>query len=264
MATILTFNPWITYYKENPQARLRLFCFPYAGGSAAMFRTWSKNLPASVEVCPIQIPGRENRLREPAFTQLELLVQALVPVLYPYLSIPFAFFGHSMGALISFELARQLRIQCGRSPVHLFVSGHRAPQIPDFAPPIHQLPDVAFIEQLRRLNGTPESVLQNPELMQLILPILRADFTLCEKYVYSSAKPLNCPISAFGGLQDCKVNCEDIATWREQTSSSFTLRMFPGNHFFLQNVRVPLLQAVSVDLMRSFSCKGDYECQQQI
>jgi medium-chain acyl-[acyl-carrier-protein] hydrolase len=164
--------------------------------------------------------------------------------------MPFAFFGHSMGALITFELARQLRRQYGLNPVHLFISGRRAPQIPDLEPPIHQLLESAFVEELRRLNGTPESVLQNAKLMQLVLPALRADFALLETYVYSTEDPLDCPISTFGGLQDGEVSYDDLAAWRDQTNSSFTLKMIPGNHFFVQSARSLILSAVSQELQR--------------
>lgn len=250
MTTTPTFDAWIAYRKPNLRACLRLFCFPYAGGSAALFRTWAEALPPDIEVCPVQLPGRESRLLEPPFTRLELLVQTLVPVLCPYLSMPFAFFGHSMGALISFELAHQLRRQYGLGPVYLFVSGHRAPQILDPDLPIHQLPESEFVEELRRLNGTPKLVLQNAELMQLVLPVLRADFALCETYVYSTEAPLDCPISAFGGLQDSGVSRDQISAWRDQTNSSFTLSMFPGNHFFLHSAQALILSAVSRDITR--------------
>lgn len=250
MTNTPTFDSWVTCPKPNPQVRLRLFCFPYAGGGASIFRTWSDDLPAQIEVCPVQLPGRERRLKEPSFTRLSPLLQKLAQVLHPYLNIPFAFFGHSMGALISFALAHQLRRQYSLDPVQLLVSGHRAPQIPDPDPPIHQLPESEFVEELRRLNGTPDSVLQNAELMQLVLPVLRADFALLETYVYSTEAPLDCPISAFGGLQDGEVSYDDLAAWREQTNSSFTLSMFPGNHFFLQSARSLILSAVSQDLTR--------------
>ena len=240
--------PWILCTNRRPDARLRLFCFPYAGGGAGIFRTWSDALPPTVEVCAVQLPGREWRIRETPFNDLIPLVQTLVPVLRPYFDIPFTFFGHSMGALIGFELARRLSTHEGRGPVHLFVSGCRAPQLPDPGPPIHALPRAAFVSELRRLNGTPEEVLGNLELMQLLLPTLRADFALCETYVYSPQLPLDSSISAFGGLQDAEVSHEELALWREQTRSSFTLRLFPGDHFFLHNVLSLMLQAVSQDL----------------
>lgn len=244
MKTPLTFNQWMTCWKPNPQATLRLFCFHYAGGGAAIFRTWSDSLPQSVEVCAIELPGRGARLRETPFTHIEPLVQNLASALFPNLDKPFVFFGHSMGALISFELTRLLRKDYNLSPVHLFISGHRAPQIPDSDPPIHDLPESAFVEELRHLNGTPPAVLENAELMQLFLPTLRADFSVVETYAYTPEPPLECPITVFGGLQDSEASCDELDAWREQTNHSFVLQMFPGDHFFLQSAQQPLLQSL--------------------
>src|SRR2546421_56050 len=242
---------WLAHRVPRSQALLRLFCFPYAGGSASIFHSWSDALPSQIEVCPVQLPGRERRLREPPFTRLAPLLQALTQALRPYMNMPFALFGHSMGALISFELARELRRQDNSGPVHLFVSGSRAPQKPDPDPPVHALPEEKFIEKLRRLNGTPEAVVQNPELMMLVLPILRADFALYETYVYLTEEPLNCPISAFGGLQDNRLGRDDLVAWRDQTRMSFSLDMFPGNHFFLHTAQTLLLSVLS-----TYSLKG--------
>ena len=246
----VTTHVWIHRAKPNPTARFRLFCFPYAGGGASIYHTWPEHVPAEIEVCPVQLPGRESRLRTPPFSQLLPLLQKLAQVLRPYLYMPFAFFGHSMGALISFELARQLRRQHDPGPVCLFVSAHRAPQIPALKPPIHQLSTAEFIEELRRLNGTSEAVLQDAELLPLLLPTLRADFAICETYTYATEEPLDCPIVAFGGLQDCEVSRNDLAAWRDQTQSSFRFRMVPGNHFFLHSARATLVRAVSQDLLR--------------
>ena len=232
------FDPWISYHKPGPKTRLRLFCFPYAGAGALIFRTWSDSLPADVEVCPVQLPGRGSRMTERPFTQLSPLVEALAQALAPLLDRPFAFFGHSLGALVSFELARRIRRQHGVHPARLFVSAARAPQIPHRGPSIHTLPDKEFLMELRRLSGTPSELLDHEELMEIMLPILRADFALYETYLYSIEPPLNCPISAFGGLQDSKVSDSDLEAWRAQTSVSFSLQMFPGDHFFLKQ---PLL-----------------------
>ncbi len=241
-------SAWVTRLRPKSRARMRLFCFPYAGGGASIFRTWSAALPEDIEVCPIQLPGREERLPEQPFTCLATLAPVLAKAVRPYLDLPCVFFGHSMGALVSFELVRYLRRQDAFEPVRLFVSGYRAPQIPDPAPPIHRLPKAAFVERLRRFNGTPKEVLHNAELMQLMLPLLRADFAVCETYAYSNEKPLTCPISTFGGRQDKEVSQAHLTAWRDQTLSSFKLRMLPGNHFFLQSAREALLQAVSEDL----------------
>lgn len=242
--TIPTFNSWVKCPNPNPHAYFRLFCFPYAGGSASIFRTWSDNLPSYIEVCPIQLPGREDRLKEAPFTHISPLVQTLTQVLRPYLSIPFAFFGHSMGALISFELARQLRAQQEPSPVHLFISGRRAPQIPD-RNLIHTLSEHEFLEELRHLNGTPKQVLENSELMQLLLPILRADFSICETYTYLSEPALDCSIFAFGGIEDSRETYDLLESWSAQTRSFFSLQMLPGDHFFLYASQQLLLEMLS-------------------
>ncbi len=240
--------PWVARLRTRPHARLRLFCFPYAGGNAAIFRTWPDGLPADIEVCPVQLPGRGTRLMEPPFTQLSPLIQALADSLLPLLDKPFALFGHSLGALVGFELARHLRRQFGLHPVRLIVSAARAPQIPCGDLPIHTLPDGEFVAKLRRLNGTPREVFEHEELMEIVLPPLRADFALYETYVYSTEPPLNCHISTFGGLQDRNVSHSDLEAWRDQTTGSFSSRMFPGDHFFLNTTQPLLLQVLSQEL----------------
>ena len=205
-------------------------------------------LPPDVTVCPVQLPGRENRLAEPPFTRISLLVRGMAHALRPFLNCPFAFFGHSMGALISFELARQLRRQKAPEPIYLFVSGQQAPAL---SPPLEPLED-DFVEYLR-LNGTPEAVLQNTELMRIMLPMLRADFAMCKTYMYKEEEPLACPISVFGGLQDGEVSYHSLTAWRDQTCNNFTLRLLPGTHFFIKDSQAPLLQAISHDLMLSWS-----------
>jgi len=245
----VTTNAWIHCTKPNPAPRFRLFCFPYAGGGASIYFRWFDHIPAEIDLCPVQLPGRESRLGTPPFTRLVPLLQQLTRVLRPYLQVPFAFFGHSMGALISFELARQLRRQHVPGPIALFVSAHRAPQRPAPSPPIHSLPQDKFVEALRRLNGTPEAVLQDAELMQLLLPTLRADFAVCETYTYMPEVPLECPILAFGGLQDREVSQDDLAAWCDQTHRAFKLRMIPGDHFFLHSARASLAYAVAAAML---------------
>ncbi len=244
MTNTQIFNSWVKCPKPNPQASVRLFCFPYAGGSSVIFRSWSDSLPTTVEVCPIELPGRLTQMKSAPFTRLEPLVSAIGPVLLPYLDKPFAFFGHSMGGLVSFEVTRLLRREYGLSPVHLFVSARRAPQIPNPNPPIHALPEPEFLLELRRLNGTPQAVLENTELMQLLIPILRADFAVLETYVYAPEPTLDCPITAFGGLQDQEVSRNEIQGWHAQTNSAFSLQMFKGDHFFLHSAQSLLLQSL--------------------
>lgn len=241
-------TPWVICPRPNDRATLRLFCFPYSGGSTAIFSAWPQRLPAAIEVWPVQLPGRGARLAEPPFTRMTPLIEALASAIRPYLDRPFAFFGHSMGALVSFELARQLRRRYDLCPVHLIASGHRAPHVPDRDPPIYALPESEFLEELRRLNGTPAEVLEHAELRELVLPALRADFAVCETYVYTEDHPLECPIAALGGLQDSEVPREDLEAWRMQTQSAFSLRMLPGDHFFLNKEQPLLLQALVREL----------------
>jgi len=242
-------NAWLGCPKPNPLAKMRLFCFPYAGGTAAIFRAWPDLLlTTSVEVCVIHLPGRAGRLQEPPFTHLLSLVQEIAPAIRPFLDKPFAFFGHSMGALISFELARQLRRERAPAPAQLFLSGRSAAHLPDVEPRTFDLPEAEFIQELRRLNGTPQEVLEHPELMHLMIPLLRADFSVCQTYEYEKGPPLDSPITIFGGLQDFEAPRAHLEAWREHTSSTFKLRMLPGDHFFLNSEQALLLNTLSQEL----------------
>ncbi len=251
METAHQFNSWVISSKPNPQASKRLFCFPYAGGSSLIFRTWANSLPKNIEICLVELPGRGMQMKLPPLTQMETLVSVIAPIILPYLDKPFAFFGYSMGGLVSFELTRYLRKEHGKKPVHLFVSASRAPQIPSSKPPIHALPETEFKEELRRLNGTPASVLENTELMQLLTPILRADFAVLETYIYAQEPPLECPITAFGGLEDQEVSLQELEAWRSQTQNSFQLQMFSGDHFFIHSVQSLLLENLTKYLQAS-------------
>jgi len=238
-------NSWFQYCKNKPHARLRLFCFPHAGGGASQFRLWGEKLPAFVEVYPVQLPGREERMGEPPFTQLSALLPFLSEAIAPYLDKPFAFFGHSMGALISFELARYHR-QCNLPmPQQLFVSAHRAPQLPRRHDRVHLLPHTELARAVDSLAGTPDELLNNAEAMQVFLPLLRADFTLCETYSYTDEEPLASSLSAFGGDMDDSVSYQELDAWRLQTTGTFKLQMFPGNHFYLQKMEMSALQRIS-------------------
>ncbi|MCL5996765.1 MAG: thioesterase II family protein [Chloroflexi bacterium] len=241
-------NTWLAYDKPDPQASLRLFCLPYAGGNASIFSAWHTDLPSYVEVCPVELPGRGRRLNQPLYTSIGPLVHAMTEALSPLLDKPFALFGHSLGALVSFELARHLRAIGGPCPVCLFVSGHSAPQTPEVEAPIHHLPEAEFVEKVRSLNGTPDEVFQNAELKELILPILRADFAISETFVYRAGPPLDCPISVYGSLQDASISRARLEAWGEQTTDAFTLHMLPGDHFFINTARSFLLQSLAHEL----------------
>jgi medium-chain acyl-[acyl-carrier-protein] hydrolase len=240
--------PWLVRHRATAPSPLRLFCFPYAGGAAHIYRQWPQSLPASVEVCAVQPPGRGSRIREKPFSDIHSLVAAAAEALRPHMVPPFAFFGHSMGALVSFELARHLRRTGGAGPSHLFVSGSRAPQVPDTGPVIYDLPEAELVEELRRIRGTPAEVLEHAELLQLILPLLRADFSVTQTYRYEDEPPLDCPITVFGGLQDEEVARGSLDAWREQTTAAFSLRMLPGDHFFIHTSHGLLLESLAREL----------------
>lgn len=241
-------NSWVVRPRRQASSQVRLFCFPYAGGGASVFHNWPDGVPDEIEICAIQLPGREERIVDAPYDRLPSLIPPLAEALRPLLDMPFAVFGHSMGALIGFEFARCIRREVGLEPVHLFVSGHRAPQLPDPYPPSFQLNDTKLLKVLRRLNGTPREIFDNEELQRLVVSIMRADLAVCETYDYSPDAPLDCPISAFGGLADREVSRAALTPWRAQTSSTFVLRMFPGGHFFIRETGTLLLEAISSEL----------------
>lgn len=243
-----TTNKWFLVSRPNPNCKLRLFCFPYAGAGATIFREWSKYLPDEVEVCAVQPPGRETRVREAPYTQVEPLVASLMAVMPARLDKPFAFFGHSLGALVAFILARQLRREQDVLPQHLFVSARSAPQSSRRESPFYALSDAAFLEKVQQLGGMEKSILEHAELMALIMPILRADFQMNETYTYGAEPPLACPISAFRGAKDDLMTYDEVAAWREQTTGKFRLRTLPGGHFFINGEQTAFWQVLAYDL----------------
>jgi medium-chain acyl-[acyl-carrier-protein] hydrolase len=236
-------SPWILRTRRNPNARLRLICFAFAGAGASAFRAWHALVPDWIEVGAVQLPGRESRIREAPYRSIPELVPALAAELLDDAPAPFAMFGHSMGALIAFEVCRFLRSRA-QGPMELFVSAHAAPQIPFPGPYIHQLPDAHFVQELRRYRGTPEAVLQSSELLAMVLPSLRADFTMMETYRYERQEPFSFPITAFAGHEDVEAPAVLIEPWREQTTADFELVTLPGDHFFLHTARDQLLHAI--------------------
>jgi len=244
-------NPWIAYRRPRSAPRVRLFCFPYAGGSASIFRTWADGLPEEIEVCPVQPPGREGRIRETPLSHMDELADAMTEGLAAELDRgPHAFFGHSLGSIAAFEVARRRRDAGRGEPLRLFVSAHVAPTVPWRDEPIHDLPNPLFRQRVGELNGTPAEVLEHPELMELVEPLLRADFAVNETYQYRPGEPLSCPVTAVGGIADADVPQQDLEEWRQITSGPFQLRMVQGDHFFLQgDSRRELLHLIARDLL---------------
>ena len=232
---------WLSCTHPNSAATARLFCFPYAGGGAWIYRKWGQALPSFVEVHSVELPGHGQRLVESPMTQLESVITSLAKAMGPYLDKPFAFFGHSLGGLIAFELLKFLHQNKRIHPFHLWVSATRAPHLPHCRAPIHTLPDGDLIKEVQRYNGTSIEVLNNAEFMQLLLPALRADFTILETYSYRGYPPLSCPITAFFGENDTITSEMEVAAWKQHTSNKFSLQTFPGDHFFIHRPEVLLI-----------------------
>jgi surfactin synthase thioesterase subunit len=230
-----------------------VLCFPHAGAGASSFHQWRFLLPSDVHPCAIQLPGRENRITERPFTRLSALVETLVDVLEPVLQPPFALFGHSMGALVAFELARRLREVGAPQPMRLIVAARRPPQLPFLEAPLHELPDAAFLAEIRRLKGTPDAVLAHPELMQLMTPLLRADMALCETYQYLDDTPLECPISVLAARGDPSADPDGMADWRLLTTARTVVHAFEGDHFFVQRDGAAVVARVGEDVTETLT-----------
>ncbi|MCB9450583.1 MAG: thioesterase [Anaerolineaceae bacterium] len=239
---------WTVVFQPQAETHFRLFCFPYAGAGAVAYRTWGTALPQA-EVCAIRLPGRETRLREEPYTRMEPLVAALTDALLPMMDAPFAFFGHSMGSVLSFEVARRLRQLGYPLPLHLFASAWPAPQIGRAFPPISTLPDTDFVKGIQqRYGGIPAAILAEPDLLQIFIPILRADLSVMETYRYAAEPPLPCSISAYGGDQDTATTPDTLSAWGEQTTDFWDTHFFQGGHFYLQSQQSVLLRQLHGDL----------------
>ena len=234
--------------RPNPRAYLRLFCFHHAGGSTTLFHHWRDRLPPHIELWVARLPGRGDRAGEPPFKRMVPLVQQMTEALEPFLTQPFALFGHSMGASIAFETARLVRRRHGVQPMRLLVSSCQAPQRLHFALPTYDLPDAQFIERLRGLNGTPQPLFDDPRLLLMMLPMIRADVELLQTYEYLADAPLDCPITVFGGLRDEVVKLAGLMAWRQQTTAQSILHLLPGDHFFLNSHQQLFLELLTAEL----------------
>jgi medium-chain acyl-[acyl-carrier-protein] hydrolase len=242
-------NPWLQRERPRSTARVRLFCFAHAGGGPAAFRPWRGRLGPEIDLCSIVLPGRDGRRREPPCNRMQQVISPLVDAMRSAMDLPFALFGHSMGAAIAYEVARHLASSSLGEPLRLFVSGRRAAQLPARRSPFHVLPDHDFLRMLGSLNGTPPEVLADPELLQVFLPCLRADFELIETYQPEPGPHLSCPVSAYCGDSDPEVNARELVAWSRVTSGEFRSRMFKGDHFYLQGANEELLERIREDLL---------------
>lgn len=240
-----TSSPWILRRTPRPDASVRLFCLPFAGGSASAYRDWSDQLPASIEVLPVELPGHGMRLGEPPIPTLLPLIEAMLVGLAPWMDRPYALFGHSMGALIAFEATRLLRRRRQPLPVLLAASGYRAPHLPDPEPSIRALDDDALIDRLGRLGGTPPEILQSRELLNLLIPVFRADFSVTETWTSPDDAPLGLPMLILGGLWDPRAPRDMLPEWSSHAASTIKIHLFPGDHFYLRTTPAPVLRTLA-------------------
>ncbi len=236
-------NEWIARYRRPYNLRLKLFCFPYAGGGPAAFRGWAETLKdAGVEVCGIRLPARDIRVDEEPLLSVFDAVAPITLTILRMLDGPYALYGHSLGAILAFETARALRREGASEPEHLLASASQAPQLPWNHPPMRDLECQPFLREIQaRYGDIPGAVLNDRELLDLLLPGLRADVHMVETYRYSPEAPLDCPVTVYGGIQDKMVTRQSLDAWREQTTNTFRFHMVPGDHFCLPAVQRRLI-----------------------
>lgn len=247
MNTQKTKTRWFRDFNPNATSRMSLYCFPYGGSGPSIFREWPEQIASGFEVTGILYPGHESRVMEPLMDDIVAIAKALLPHIAPRLERPFAFFGHSMGALISFELTRLLSAEHDLVPEHIFMSGAGGPHIVT-EEPIHQLPDDEFLDALIYLNGMPQEVLQNRELLEYALPIIRNDFKACAEYRFMEGEPISCPLTALGGMDDPRVKPFHMEEWQQHAPVGFDLHMLEGDHFFLKENQQFILNMISTTL----------------
>jgi medium-chain acyl-[acyl-carrier-protein] hydrolase len=221
-------------------ARRRLFCLPYAGGGVAAYRLWARSLPEDIEVFAAQLPGRDGRLRDTPLPSIAAMVDMLLPAVIESSDLPYAIFGHSMGALVAYELVSALERASVRAPSHLFVSSRRAPDEPDTRVPLHDMPESQFLVELQeRYGAIPAAVLDEPELLELLLPVVRADIRAVETYRPSLAVPhqVRCAVHVYGGEDDRHPRPAQLPGWQRVAASPVRVRVFAGDHFYLQQQR---------------------------
>jgi len=240
-------TPWFFKPATVPRASqlVRLYCFSHAGGSAALYRPWQAAISPDIEIRAVQLPGRGARWHETSYTDWHPLVDELATVIAHDATSPFAFFGHSMGGLLAFEVTRELRRRHKALPMHLFVSGGNAPVHRDTSRRWHELPDAQLLEVLREFGGTTVEMLDNAEMMGIVLPIIRADFSLFASYRYAVEAPLALPITVFAGTRDRHLTPAFVERWRDETSELCEIDWFDGDHFFIDPHRQALLARIA-------------------
>ncbi|MEU5844938.1 thioesterase II family protein [Saccharopolyspora shandongensis] len=225
-------NPWIRCFKSLPDCDTQLVCFPHAGGSASYYLSLAQRLAPGTEVLPVQYPGRQERYKEPFCTSIHELADGIFAALSLRLTKPYAFFGHSMGSILAFEVARRFERSAGTGPSRIFASARRAPSTRDNRN-VHLRDDAGLVAEMRRLGGTDPGVLDDEDLVNMILPVVRADYRVIEAYSCPSGTSVRCPVTVLVGDRDPVVTTEQAAGWREHTTGGFDVVAYPGGHFYL-------------------------------
>ncbi|ACR14139.1 thioesterase II family protein [Teredinibacter turnerae] len=238
-------SKWFIISQPKRAPAIRLICFPYAGGSAAIYFPWLAYLPEYVELVAVQLPGRANRINETPFVRMEALIESLFAEIVPLLDRPYVIFGHSLGSRMGIELIRKLSLEGKRLPSHFIASGSRAPHIPIQGGGLHDLPMDEFIGALRDLNGTPEEILKNDHLMRLCAPTIRADFCLGAHYVYKNEEQLPVRTTVFAGRSDVGLSDEQLVAWGQHFETGASVKMFDGDHFFLESNVSSVLEVIN-------------------
>jgi surfactin synthase thioesterase subunit len=247
----MSLDVWFQCLRPKPEAKVRLIAFPYAGSGASIYRTWGDLFSREIEVVAVQMPGREGRIREKPYSRIEALLGPLMEAVKGKMTLPTAFFGHSMGACIAFELARALRRAGGPVPTKLLISGRAAPHLADRFQPMHALPENELIAEVAaRYQPIPLAILKEREVLDLTLPTFRADLEMIELRSYVHEEPLATPISAYGGRHDKLVSEDDLRAWAKQTSAAFSATLYDGDHLYLndQRLKPALVEAISAEI----------------
>jgi medium-chain acyl-[acyl-carrier-protein] hydrolase len=234
-------------------AYARVYCLPHAGGTAGIFRYWQKLLPPDIDFCAIEYPGHGSRLGEPLLDTIEQVARSVADAVAAGPNVPYALLGHSMGSLVSFEACHVLAARRAAMPRLLIACGHRAPRAPRSTPPVHEAPHAEFVAHLRELGATPPEVFSSPDLLELMLPILRADFRACETYRPHDRSRLHINIAAYGGLRDADTSRDELFAWQQETTGECVVRMFPGGHFFVSDCADRVVATLERDLREALA-----------
>jgi medium-chain acyl-[acyl-carrier-protein] hydrolase len=253
MDCISRLSKWFVVPQPNPKATIRLFCFPYAGGSAQIYMQWANYLNAETELVLIQPPGRGARILETAYSDMETLIKDLLDVFPRVINKPYILFGHSLGSRVAFELLNQLNQLGYGLPANFIASGSKGPYKSSISKQIISLSDDQLISELKKLNGTPDAILANKELLQFFMPIIRADLEIAYSYSFSGEAKFNCPLTVFGGDNDSVAPPSSLTNWQDFFDLPATIHVISGDHFFINSQREVVIDKLNLIIKKTLS-----------